>query len=229
MVDANGQLALVCDRRSAATVLGVRAGRHGDAASLPAPGPGPAVNLASLIEGHPADGRALYEGGRWHTWGELRRRAAAAAAGLVGLGVGPGDRVAIAWPTSVDFVVAYLGVLAAGCVAVPLNPNSPAAELGRELEVVTPAALLAGGAAARLVTEMGEALGFAPLIVLPDLWAVLSADPLASRWRGASGARTPAASPAASESGFPVVARDDGDSRPALHLGHVRVGPRRPC
>ena len=69
-------------------------------------------------------------GGTWLTWGEVRRRAAAVAAGLAGLGVRPGDRVAIVWPTSVDFVVAYLGVLAAGAVAVPLNPNSPAGRAG---------------------------------------------------------------------------------------------------
>ncbi|HUI03504.1 MAG TPA: AMP-binding protein [Acidimicrobiales bacterium] len=119
------------------------------------------MNLAALVCPHPAEGRALWGEGRWHTWGDVRRRAAAVAAGLPGLGVGAGDRVALAWPTSVDFVVAYLGVLAAGAVAVPLNPNSPAEELRRELEVVEPAALLAahggvsagaGVPAARLVT-----------------------------------------------------------------------------
>ncbi len=125
------------------------------------------MNLATLIEGHPADGRALFDGGRWHTWGELRRRVAAAASGLVALGVGPGDRVAIAWPTSVDFVVAYLAALAVGSVAVPLNPNSPVAELSRELEVVTPAVLLAGGPPAAGATALGEALAFSPLVVVP--------------------------------------------------------------
>jgi len=102
------------------------------------------VNLASLVEGHDADQRALYGGERWHTWGDVRARAAAVAAGLSELGMHPGDRVAIVWPTSVDFVVAYLGVLAAGAVAVPLNPLSPAAELERELTVVEPRAALVG-------------------------------------------------------------------------------------
>jgi long-chain acyl-CoA synthetase len=60
------------------------------------------------------------------------------------LAVQPGDRVAIVWPTSVEFVVAYLGVLAAGAVAVPLNPHSPSNELARELGVIEPAAVLAG-------------------------------------------------------------------------------------
>ncbi len=125
------------------------------------------MNLAALIEKHPADGRALYEGGRWYSWGELRRRTAATAVGLTGLGVGPGDRVAVGWPTSIDFVVAYLAVLAVGAVAVPLNPNSPAAELARELEVVTPAVVLMGGGAAAIAAEVREALSFSPVMVLP--------------------------------------------------------------
>jgi long-chain acyl-CoA synthetase len=122
------------------------------------------VNLASLADTHPAGGRALFDGGRWHTWGEVRGRVRAVARGLGGLGVGPDDRVAIVWPTSVDFVVAYLGVLAAGAVAVPLNPNSPANEIGREIEVVEPRVVLAG------VPGTG-----APHLVLPAALATASA------------------------------------------------------
>ncbi len=103
------------------------------------------MNLAVLVDRHAAGDRALYADGTWHTWGEVRRRAAAVAAALKELRVGPEDRVAIVWPTSVDFVVAYLGVLAAGAVAVPLNPNSPPNELGRELAVVEPVVVLASG------------------------------------------------------------------------------------
>jgi long-chain acyl-CoA synthetase len=43
------------------------------------------------------------------------------AAGLQGLGLHAGDRVAIALPNSVGFVAAYLGILRAGGVMVPLN------------------------------------------------------------------------------------------------------------
>jgi long-chain acyl-CoA synthetase len=103
------------------------------------------MNLAVLVDQHAAGDRALYAEGTWHTWGEVRRRAVAVAAALKELRVGPEDRVAIVWPTSVDFVVAYLGVLAAGAVAVPLNPNSPPNELGRELAVIEPVVVLANG------------------------------------------------------------------------------------
>ena len=67
-----------------------------------------------------------------------------------------GDRVAVAWPTSVDFVIAYLGVLAAGAVCAPLNPNSPAAELVDELEAIEPVVVLVGGAAAALAGVLGS-------------------------------------------------------------------------
>jgi long-chain acyl-CoA synthetase len=120
------------------------------------------VNLAGLVADHRAPSRALHDGERWHTWGELRGRAASVAAGLVDLGVRPADRVVILWPTSVDFVVAYLGVLAAGAVAVPLNSHSPPAEIQRELDVVEPAAVLAGipvevGGAVRVVRASAPA------------------------------------------------------------------------
>jgi long-chain acyl-CoA synthetase len=106
------------------------------------------LNLASLVQPHPSDARAFHSGGRWHTWGEVRAHSASVAGGLARAGISPGDRVAIAWPNSVDFVVAYLAVLAAGAVAVPLNPNSPLAELVQEIGAVQASALFFGGPAA---------------------------------------------------------------------------------
>lgn len=43
------------------------------------------------------------------------------AAGLAQRGVAPGDRVALYCPNGADFVLAYLGILKAGAVAVPIN------------------------------------------------------------------------------------------------------------
>ena len=96
------------------------------------------MNLASLIDPHPASRRALCGTEGWLNWGDVRKWTRSVASGLTGLGVGPGDRVALAWPTSMEFVVAYLAVLATGAVVVPLNPDSPAAELERELEFRRP-------------------------------------------------------------------------------------------
>ena len=52
-------------------------------------------------------------------------------------------------------------------MAVPLNPNSPAAELGRELEVVDPRRPSGRGPAAAGAAALGEALAFSPLVVVP--------------------------------------------------------------
>ena len=44
------------------------------------------------------------------------------AAHLIARGVHPGERVAIILPDSIAFAIAFWGTIAAGCVAVPLNP-----------------------------------------------------------------------------------------------------------
>lgn len=102
------------------------------------------MNVASLVDAHRGSRRALCGSEGWFDWSAVRRLAGEVAAGLSETGVRPGDRVAIAWPTSTEFVVAYLGVLATGAVAVPLNPSSPVGELERELGVVDPAVVVCG-------------------------------------------------------------------------------------
>jgi benzoate-CoA ligase family protein len=55
------------------------------------------------------------------TYAELTERCARLASSLLGLGLNPEQRVLILLPDSVEFVVAYLGVMRMGGVAVPLN------------------------------------------------------------------------------------------------------------
>ena len=94
------------------------------------------MNLAAIIEPHPDDAPALISRGEVTTYGTLRQQVAGLRGGLVGLGVDPGDRVAILCANNWYFVVSYLAVLGAGGVAVPLNPLSPGRELERELAAV---------------------------------------------------------------------------------------------
>ena len=89
------------------------------------------MNLARIIDGHDADAVALLSRGRQTTYGELGDVVARLRGGLAGLGLRPGDRVAIAVPNNRIFVRTYLAVLGLGFVAVPLNPGSPAPELER--------------------------------------------------------------------------------------------------
>jgi long-chain acyl-CoA synthetase len=104
------------------------------------------MNLASIIEPHPDDAVALISRGRSTTYGVLRQQVGAYRNGLVGLGLQPGDRVGILAGTNWYFVSAYLAVLGAGCVAVPVNPSSPPREIERELNAVGAAAVFVGPA-----------------------------------------------------------------------------------
>ncbi len=112
------------------------------------------MNLASIIDGHPDDAVALISRGRSTTYGLLREQVAGLRGGLTGLGLEPGDRVAIVAANNWYFVVSYLAVLGTGCVAVPLNPSSPGPELTRELAAVGARAAIAGPAAKGTLTAI---------------------------------------------------------------------------
>ncbi len=84
----------------------------------------------------------------WMGWGEVRERALAAAARLQALGVAPGERVALVFPTGPDFFTAFFGTLLAGAVPVPLYPP---VRLGRLEEYVERTARMLLVAEARLV------------------------------------------------------------------------------
>jgi long-chain acyl-CoA synthetase len=56
------------------------------------------------------------------TWGQLDAAADAGVAALVGLGLGPGERVVIALPTGADLALALFAVARAGLIAVPIGP-----------------------------------------------------------------------------------------------------------
>ena len=56
------------------------------------------------------------------TYGELARRAQAVARGLAARDVAPGERVALMLPTSLDFFIAFFGILYAGAIPVPIYP-----------------------------------------------------------------------------------------------------------
>jgi o-succinylbenzoate---CoA ligase len=71
---------------------------------------------------------ALVHGGGETTWAQLEAAAGAAAGDLVRRGAGPGDRVAIALPPGVDFVLALHACLRLGAVAAPVDVRLTAAE-----------------------------------------------------------------------------------------------------
>lgn len=56
------------------------------------------------------------------TYADYDGRGDSLAAGLAGLGVGPGDRVAVLLPNGTEILDTYLGAARRGAVTVPLNP-----------------------------------------------------------------------------------------------------------
>lgn len=79
------------------------------------------------------------------TRGELRTAAGTVAAGLLGKGIQPGDRVALLIGNSVDFVVAALGCLWAGAAFVPLAITDPALRRAQIVADCRPALVITTG------------------------------------------------------------------------------------
>jgi len=88
------------------------------------------------------------------TYGDLRRGAEQIAGALVARGVGAGEPVALMLPTGFDYLQAFMGVLAAGGVAVPLYPPARLDRLG---EYLLRQSRILANAEARVLIAMPEA------------------------------------------------------------------------
>ena len=119
---------------------------------------GPERNLFTLLDraaSGPWAGRpAFHFEGETRTYAELRDRSLRLAGGLRGLGVAPGDRVAVLLGNRIEWPETLFGLAAAGAVCVPVNVLLRADEVGH---LITDS-----GASALVVDELGERL-------LPDV------------------------------------------------------------
>jgi len=112
------------------------------------------TTLISLLEraaGHPDAGLRILdrqERASWFPWSEILKRARRVAGGLQHAGIVGGDRVALVYPTCVEFFDAFFGVLLAGAVPVPLYPP---VRLGRLEEYDGRTAAMLRAVQARLV------------------------------------------------------------------------------
>ena len=103
--------------------------REGQGLPEQAAAPAAPLNAAALLLSQADPARiALACGEQQLSYGDLRDRVARAAAVWRERGLRPGDRVAIKLPDGIDWVVAFLGTIWAGGVAVAVNPQIPAAE-----------------------------------------------------------------------------------------------------
>ena len=120
--------------------------------------PPPRASVVALFERQAArepERIALRQGERQLTFGELRTRADAVAAGLVAAGIEPGDRVAIVGRRSTLAVAAILGTLKARAAYVPIDPATPPARLEYLIEDSGARAVLVGEGVAAPAARRG--------------------------------------------------------------------------
>ncbi len=96
---------------------------------------------------------AVRDGAARLSYAELATKAAAVAARLRALGVGPEDCVGVCLPRGADLVVGLLGVLAAGAAYVPLDPTYPTERLGFMFTDAKLVAVVTGGGAPSVLPE----------------------------------------------------------------------------
>ncbi len=89
----------------------------------------------------------------FHPWAAIEERSAYVAGALAELGIRPGERVGLIYPTSAEFFDAFFGTLLAGAVPVPLYPP---VRLGRLAEYHQRTAAMLTAAGARLLLADGR-------------------------------------------------------------------------
>jgi len=104
--------------------------------------PGDAGTLTEMLDHHAAESSdrlhiRLYDdacekggAGETITYRQLQGGAKRVAAGLVGLGLNPGDAVALMLPTGRDYFFAFFGILYAGGIPVPIYPPARISQIG---------------------------------------------------------------------------------------------------
>ncbi|MFI5528575.1 AMP-dependent synthetase/ligase [Kitasatospora sp. NPDC051853] len=89
---------------------------------------GEAYRFPVPVDEHAADGAPGAEQWRSLTWKQTAERVYAVAAGLMTLGIGPEDRVALSSSTRIEWIVADLGNMCAGAATTTVYPSTNAEE-----------------------------------------------------------------------------------------------------
>ncbi len=161
---------------------------------------------------------ALTAGESRLTWRDLADKVARFAGGARRAGIAEGERIGILAGNSAEAVVAYLGSVAAGCVAVPLPSSLLRKDLAGLIEDCAPALLVADAAGA----ELTAGLSAAPLVRVGEgAAAELGFDDFLSR--GDPETRPAAMAP---EAGFNIIYSSGTTGRPKgiVHAHGMRNG-----
>lgn len=100
------------------------------------------------------DALAVSEGEEALTYGELNAFSNRVAAALRERGCRAGDRVCLLLPKTPRTIGAILGTLKAGCIYVPLDPESPVSRLASMIRKATPRVLLVSDATGALERKL---------------------------------------------------------------------------
>ena len=122
------------------------------------------------------------------SFGQIDEQSTRLANGLVSRGVAIGDRVAICLANRAEFVVAFMGVVKAGAIAITLNPRLSGPEAAYILGDATPCAVILENETRSLLEKAGR---------LPALRLCVDA-------------------PAPGETGFAALIRDSGTALPDI-------------
>ncbi len=107
----------------------------------------------ALVERIPAEKR------RWEiTWKEFDEKANGFANILKGKGIGKGDRVVHLMMNSIDWLVAYFGIIRSGAWAVPLNFRFTADDIKYAVSVAEPKLMLFGEEFTERISEIEASL-----------------------------------------------------------------------
>jgi acyl-CoA synthetase (AMP-forming)/AMP-acid ligase II len=135
--------------------------------------PIPEVSLATFFR-DAVVGRAsevaVVEGstGRSYTIGQLLDLSASVAHGLIARGVAPGDRVAFMCANVPEVAIAYHGAIAAGAVAMMVNPLSTAEELAKYFSVGSPELVIASAPLVGMIRAVAPGLPVISIGEAPD-------------------------------------------------------------
>ncbi|MCR8842559.1 amino acid adenylation domain-containing protein [Paenibacillus sp. SC116] len=119
---------------------------------------------------------AVEMGERAYTYSELNERANRFARALMRCGIAPGDKVALLLGRSPNMIAAILGVLKAGGVYVPIDPQYPEERILFMLQDTEARVIVATAATMEMVARIAE-----------DSIDVIDMDELDTRWAGESG------------------------------------------
>lgn len=108
----------------------------------------------AVVEPH---SRGLTEGDREWTYRQLRDAVGSGQAQLENAGVRPSDRVALVGLNSAAWVIAFLAILRAGAVVIPVNYRVSPKQLGSLMQVSSPKVVLADSAGRHALAASGEA------------------------------------------------------------------------